>query len=607
MSELMRSKTAAIAAALLAIALLAAAAPAAAAGECEYPYESVDATGETVEVDEEPERIVTLAPSTTQTLIELGDDNRIVGTESNSVFQYPEVADVPAVTYNQSGDSMFDDGTTEEILDLDPDVVIGSLIHNDPIVGELRDAGVTVYASGTIGSLPGIYDKVEEKGRLTGSCTEADEVVDWMEHEASIVEDTVAGVEPVDVYYHGGFWPGYSTTTEASFVGDTIERAGAWMILRFEDYDNPWPFLDDEELIAEFSSTDPMWIVRPDSPLEEYDIPEEDYWNSTTAVQEDQVLDVHQNYIQQSAPRVVIPLAEMAEAFHPDRYEAAEERAEEDDSGGSAGGWSGVDDAEEATVEFDEQDARIEPGDDFSIAELPGPVKEIAFEGRVEGSVNVQQSDVDGAPGRASYGFTVTAPEDGLRGTVAVEPDADVPVDDQWIAKHGDGGWSLLDTEVVSVDVDLLQAETEFSRFAVLASTEPDARITAVDGEDGEITLSSTDSSDEYGEIVEARWTVDGETSTGDTVTVSVEDEGSVEVELEVENDAGLTGYAEAEYAAEDVEDGVEEPRDFDIDEAGEGEDDADEADDGGLPLPGFGFVAAAAALLSYAGVRRHS
>lgn len=584
-------RTALVAAAFL-VAAAAITGVAAADQHCTFPHETEDSTGVNVVVDEKPDRIVTLAPSTTQTLIELEDDDRIVGTESNSVAQYPEVSDVPSVTYNMSGASMFDDGSTEMILDLEPDIVVGALIANDPIVEELRDAGVTVYVSGSPGSLPGIYDKVEEKGSLTGSCDAADDVIDWMQHEAGIVETTVSGANPVSVYYHGGYQP-YLTTTDASFVGDVIERSGGWLLMRYDDYGTGWLWdFDEEILIDEFATEDPEWIVRPDNAWGAPEIPDYDYWQDTTAVTENHILDVHPDYIQQSAPRVVVPMANMAETFHPDRYEQAEKIAEED-STDRAG--AGVDDYLEM---FDIQEARIEPGEDYSIATFPGPVREIAFDGRLEGTVTVTSNPPTEAPGNPGYGFDISIPADTATGTLTTEPMDEPPSNHQWIAKYTDGEWRLEDTDVLTVDEDLLRTDASFSRFAVLASTEPEPVISVVESNGSTLTVTGGSSEDSYGYIESYSWTVDNDTTPEETLTVDVDDRTVVKVELEVSNDAGLTASTVETF--EVGEDDEIERVDSDY-----AEDDLDpEDDDEDLPMPGLGVVAALTALTAVAAHR---
>jgi hypothetical protein len=58
---------------------------------------------------------------------------------------------------------------------------------------------------------------------------------------------------------------------------------------------------------------------------------------------------------------------------------------------------------------------------------------------------------------------------------------------------------------------------------------------------DTTVTLDASGSTDPYGEIVSYEWSVSGETLTGQTTSLALEDPGTYTVELTVTNDAGET------------------------------------------------------------------
>jgi PGF-pre-PGF domain-containing protein/PGF-CTERM protein len=109
------------------------------------------------------------------------------------------------------------------------------------------------------------------------------------------------------------------------------------------------------------------------------------------------------------------------------------------------------------------------------------------------------------------------------------------------------GSWQGLATSVAEETETgvVLEAQTPgFSVFAVSAVTPPEAALslsptTAQVGED--ITLSGVDSTDEDGEIVSYEYSVNGQTFSGETVTVSLDDPGDYTVELTVTDDSGET------------------------------------------------------------------
>lgn len=124
--------------------------------------------------------------------------------------------------------------------------------------------------------------------------------------------------------------------------------------------------------------------------------------------------------------------------------------------------------------------------------------------------------------------------------------DLGAATDDLQVYRFVDGEWQQIDTIVVdeSDDTVVLQAETPgFSYVAVSATGEPDAEISSpTETTVGEsVSLDASNSTDEYGEIDAYEWTVNGESYDGASVTTEFEQAGDVEVELTVENDAGVT------------------------------------------------------------------
>jgi chitodextrinase len=110
-----------------------------------------------------------------------------------------------------------------------------------------------------------------------------------------------------------------------------------------------------------------------------------------------------------------------------------------------------------------------------------------------------------------------------------------------------DDEWQALDTEVVEVTDDSIALEAEtpgFSLFAVSEVQPPEASLSldSTPAQVGdEVTLSGADSADPDGEITAYEWSVDGETFTGETVTVALDEPGEYTVELVVTDDAGET------------------------------------------------------------------
>ncbi|MGK2230369.1 MAG: iron complex transport system substrate-binding protein, partial [Methanobacteriota archaeon] len=105
-------------------------------GACDFPYETTGMYGETT-VEEEPDRVVTLAPSITQMLWEIEAQDKVVGIDSNSF-------------YLEETDGYTDVGTVftgfiEQTVAQNPNLVLGALLNSEQ-AGTLEDNGLEFYS-----------------------------------------------------------------------------------------------------------------------------------------------------------------------------------------------------------------------------------------------------------------------------------------------------------------------------------------------------------------------------------------------------------------------------------------------------------------------------
>lgn len=295
---------------LLAVVVLTAAfAPAVAGaqtaeGDCSFPVERTDVTGTEVRVTEEPTRVVTLNPSAAQTMWEIGAQEKVTG-----VTKYASNLDGAAEKTNISGAGQTINN--EEVVGLEPDLVLAPNTVSNDTVGTLREAGLTVYRFQEAESIDDIKRKTAIIGELTGECAGATETVKWMESRLATVDQAVEGTDRPDaIYVFFSYTSGQNT-----FIHTLIERAGGNNIAADADIDGYKPV--NQEVVI---NRNPEWILL-NSDWDE--VPKTAAYNSTTAVQEDNVLVINKNQLNRPAPRVVYALTAMAETFHPEAYAAA--------------------------------------------------------------------------------------------------------------------------------------------------------------------------------------------------------------------------------------------------------------------------------------------
>ncbi|PSQ65984.1 MAG: PGF-CTERM sorting domain-containing protein [Halobacteriales archaeon SW_9_67_24] len=279
----------------------------AAQANCSFPTTATDATGTEVTVEGEPEEVVALGASTAQTLWEIGAREKVTGMPVDSTTASLAGSENRTGIYQADGFTV----ATEQVIGLDADLVLAANVIPNETVTALREAGLTVFKFDPANSLSGVYEKTELMGQFVGACAEADRVVDAMQTRVETVRTAVGNeTQPSALYLlSGGFVAGNGT-----FIGDLLRTAGAENLAANANISSYQEI--SEEVIAE---RDPEWIVVSNRSF----VPEGEPWASTTAVEEEQVVVVSANNISQAAPRVVLPLTDLARAFHPDAMAAA--------------------------------------------------------------------------------------------------------------------------------------------------------------------------------------------------------------------------------------------------------------------------------------------
>ena len=194
----------------------------------------VDDRGVTVTFAVSPQRIVSLLPSLTETVCELGQCNRLVGVDRYS--NYPaQVRSLP-----QTGGGI--DPNIEAIVALRPDAVL--IARSSRGVQRLEALGVKVVALEPRTAV--------DAQRVMGKLGELLEVPDamriWRNVDAGVsaaAQSLPASARNVRVYYEVSVG-GYAAGTQ-SFIGETLQRLGAKNIIAPEL--GPFPHVNPEYVV----------------------------------------------------------------------------------------------------------------------------------------------------------------------------------------------------------------------------------------------------------------------------------------------------------------------------------------------------------------------
>lgn len=278
--------------------------------DCSFPVTVTDATGEELTLESPPEDVVTVAPSAAQIMWEIGAEEQVTGVSMHAYYLEGTEDRV-----NISADPMSID--IEQVVVLEPDLVLAPNATPQEEVNELRRVGIDVYHYSTATSVDDIIDHVLVTGTLVDACDGAEETVTDMNDRLEAIESALADIdERQTVYFEmGGGW----TAGEGTFQHIALETAGLDNIAIEADVQG-WEPVSTEFVLEQ----DPDWIVySADFP----EPPVADALAATTAMERNQTVQVESNNISQPAPRIVDAIEDIHSAVYGD---LAEDSPEED-------------------------------------------------------------------------------------------------------------------------------------------------------------------------------------------------------------------------------------------------------------------------------------
>jgi iron complex transport system substrate-binding protein len=310
--------------------------------DCSFPATFEDAKGNEITLDERPDSVVVLQPSAAQTMWEIGAQAQVTGMPVSRYTAYLDGRDNVTDISQDDGVSV----NVETVVATEADLVLAPNSTPDATISQLREVGMTVYEFRMAGSVEDIYEKTNRTGRLTGNCEGAAETVDRMQTEIQVVNEAVSGEDPGSVYYQMG---GGYTAGEGTFINQIIELGGGENIAVAANVTGYAQLSG--EVIAE---QDPEWVLVN----RQMGLQESEALSDTTAVQEDQIIEVDANYLNQPGPRVVIPISQIAQSIHPEAYEEANVSVR----GEAEAESNGSDETESDNAQENDSDSGGQPG-----------------------------------------------------------------------------------------------------------------------------------------------------------------------------------------------------------------------------------------------------
>jgi len=267
-----------------------------------------DGIGRQIHVPDNPVRVVALAPSITEIVFALGQEQRLVGIARFSDFPQQ------ALRLPQVGSYIQPD--IEKIVALNPDLCIAVKDGNPRVLADrLESLGIPVYAVDPL-DLGSIMTMVLQIGDLLNAGDRARSIVTEMKSRMDRVRERVMRAEHrPGVFFQIGISPIVSVG-KGTFIHELINMAGGMNLCA--DY-SAYPRLSREQVVA--LSPEVLIITTMHQGVSIEQVTREwSGWPQIPAVRDGRIAVVDSNIFDRPTPRQVDALEQLVRVIHPELF-----------------------------------------------------------------------------------------------------------------------------------------------------------------------------------------------------------------------------------------------------------------------------------------------
>jgi len=284
--------------------------PAAAGGD--FPLTVTDALGNEVTIAAKPQRIISLTLGTDEILLALVGPERLIGVTylasdetTSNIANDPDLAKVANIV----------EADPEQIIALNPDLVIVASFTDPAVLDQLISAGLTVYVVGNFTSIDAMEENILQIGNLVGESAAAQSMVETMNESLAVVADEVSRAvsdTPSILYFTSGGWVAGSATT----VDDMIVRAGGTNVAAEAGLVD-WNQISEEAVIS----------MNPDAVIVSPYVTDDEFktnpvFATLNAVVNDRVVSISDAYMSATSQYIVLGVESVAHVLHPEMIPA---------------------------------------------------------------------------------------------------------------------------------------------------------------------------------------------------------------------------------------------------------------------------------------------
>ena len=273
-----------------------------------FPVSIKDAAGKTVEIKEQPKRIVSLIPSNTEVAYALGLGDKIVGRSDfdNYPKEVEKVEKIGGLDFN-----------VEKVISLKPDLVLAhaSQMSSKDGFKQLEDAGIQVLTVNDAASFKDVYKSIHMIGEATGVKEASTKLVDEMKSKLNDIKkqaESISKDKQKTVFVEVSGAPEIYTTGKQTFMDEMLSVIHAKNAAGDQ---TGWVQMTEESIIKR----NPDAIVTIDG-ASLADLKKRDGWKAIKAVKEKQVFQLNTDLASRPGPRLVEGVEALAKSIYPDTF-----------------------------------------------------------------------------------------------------------------------------------------------------------------------------------------------------------------------------------------------------------------------------------------------
>jgi iron complex transport system substrate-binding protein len=272
--------------------------------------EVVDEMGRSVRIPISPVRIISLAPSITETIYALGLQGHLVGDT--------DFCDYPADAQKKPKVGGIINPNLEEIAALRPDLVlVTKSINRLDTVRALDTLGIPSYAASDPHTVAEIISSTQKLADVLGASEAGKSLSEELHGRLAALQNKLAAVLPRRVLFIVWTEPLISAG-QKTFIADVLRKAGAVSIVQSSV---DWPQMSLEEVVH----LQPDFLVfaasHSDSAARDFDaLATRPGWRLLDAVR-NRHFAVISDAVNRPAPRIVSAIEELARQLHPEVFQ----------------------------------------------------------------------------------------------------------------------------------------------------------------------------------------------------------------------------------------------------------------------------------------------